>query len=237
MALLLAAFLLVAEVNPALAVTTRSSNFEASEAEFGAGSALETCSGLYCARATIGDLSPTGSSSKSTAAFSPIEAGSEDALLEVIIDPGESNLGVLDIDKTASKSSVVRVRNYLSQGYTVQLIGKPPVYDGHTLNTPTTPTESTTGTEQFGVNVVKNTTPAIGENPVYVPSSEVSFGEAAPGYDQPNLFKYKDGDVIAFSEKESGRTDFTVSMIINVSGATPAGHYATDFSVLVVPVY
>ncbi len=236
--LLLATVFVVSEVNPAFAVTSRSSNFEASEAEFGAGSALETCSGLYCARASIGNLSPGGAvESESTAAFSPIEAGSDEPLLEVIIDPGDSNLGVLDIDKTASKSSIVRIRNYLSQGYTVQLIGKPPVYDGHTLNTPSVPTESAAGTEQFGVNVVKNTTPEIGANPVFVPNSETSFGEAAPGYNQPDLFKYSDGDVIAFSEKESGRTDFTVSMIINVSGSTPAGHYATDFSVLVVPVY
>lgn len=221
------------------ATTSNSPNYMVTETQFGAGGTLESCSGQYCAQASIGDPATGGRSvapeGGSTAQFGTIT--NSEPLLEVIIDEGESNLGVLSTERTATKTTTVRVRNYLSGGYVLQIMGDPPKYGNHSLYTPSTPTESTMGTEQFGMNAVANTQPSVGANPVQVPSSAMSFGKAALGYDTPNLFKYVSGDTVMRSDSESGQTDFTVTMIVNVSELTPAGHYSGQYSAIVTPSY
>ena len=94
-ALLATACIVFGGASSALAVTSQSQNFELTEPEFGAGAALETCSGQYCAQASIGGTSVGESSNeKTTATFGEV-ATSDDPLLEVIVEEGESNLGVL----------------------------------------------------------------------------------------------------------------------------------------------
>jgi hypothetical protein len=239
LAILLAVLITVSSFSSAFAVSSASSpNYKVTEMQLGAGSALLNCSDQYCSHPIIGDGSD-GTSSTSTAGsslqFDPLSTA--EPLLEVIVESGESNLGVLTTDKTATKTTVVKVRNYLSGGYIMQVAGSAPKYAGHSLSTPSTPIASMPGTEQFAMNIVANTTPAVGANPVQVPSNGTSFGFAEPGYDTPNLFKYVNGDVIGRSLSETGETDYTISMIINVSSGTPSGRYYGDFSVVVAPVY
>lgn len=235
--ILFVALLVASSAGTAFAETSNSTNYQATETQFGAGSLEESCSGQYCARASIGDMSEGGASksSGSTASFGPIT--DSEPLLEVIVEPGTSNLGVLSTESTATKTTIIRIRNYLSNGYMLQIVGDPPKYGNHSLATPSTPTASDPGTEQFGINAVANTAPNVGANPLQVPSDQTSFGEAADGYKTSNLFKYASGDVVALSETESGRTDYTISMIINVSNSTPAGHYSSDFSAVVIPIF
>jgi len=233
---LLAIVVIAGVVNVPAFATSSSQNYQIVEQEFGAGSSSETCSSSYCARTSIGDLAV----GKATAGESTAEFGSitpDEPVLEVIVDPGESNLGELTTERTASKSMIVRVRSYLSNGYYLQITGTPPKYKNHTLATPSTPTASMPGTEQFAINAVANTSPNIGANPVQVPSNEFSFGELDSKYSQPNMFMYSSGDTVARSETESGRTDYTISMIVNISSKTPAGHFSGDYSAVVVPVF
>lgn len=234
---LVAAGLLVAglfRVSLVSAEEVSSGSYSASEVQFGIGQEPSSCSGSYCATASIGDPTVADSLGASSASFGIIAADSE-PLLEMIVDAGSSNLGTLSTSQTATKTMVVRIRSYMSDGYTLQINGSPPAYDGYTMSTPTTPTASTTGMEQFGINVVANTIPSVGANPVQVPSDIFSFGQVMPDYVTPNLFKYIDGDVVASSEVESGQTDYTISMIVNISNATPAGHFAGDYLAIVVP--
>lgn len=221
----------------ALAETSSSSHYQATETQFGSSSTLENCSDQYCATASIGDMTEGGDSESpaTTAAFGSIT--NSDPFLEVIVDPGESNLGTLTTEHTATKTTTVRIRNYLSEGYTLQIVGNPPKYGNHILSTPSTPTTSQPGTEQFAINAVANTTPTVGAAPQQVPSDQLSFGVVNGDYATPNLFKFTSGAVVARSETESGRTDYTISMIVNVANSTPAGHYSGDFSAVVVPVY
>lgn len=223
-------------VGTAYATTSNSSSYQMTEAQFGSGSTLESCSGQYCAQASIGDLGAGRSSSPvSTAAFGQVPEG--DPLLEVIVDQGISDLGVLSSEKTSTKTMTVRIRNYLSDGYTLQIVGDAPKFKGHTLKTASTPVASQAGVEQFGINAVANTTPKVGLDPLQVPSDLFSFGVVNENYGAPNLFKYKSGDTVARSDSESGRTDYTISMIVNVSNSTPAGHYSGDFAAVVIPVF
>ena len=220
-------------VQSAFAVTSTSPNYQMTETQFNGGTATESCSESYCARATIGDSSR--SPGKSSAAFDPDP--NDDPILEVIIDPGESNMGILTTDKTATKTTVIRVRNNLSEGYVVQLLGSAPVFGKHKLATHNVPTASQPGVEQFGINVVANTTPLIGAAPAQIPGGQGLFGDAADGYNTANLFKFVSGDVVARSTTSSGRTDYTISMVVNISNTTPAGKYTGDFSALVIPTY
>src|SRR5690606_432498 len=108
-------------------VTSTSTNYQATEMQFGNGSSVESCSEQYCARASIGSLSANSSQSASgSATFEPIS--SDEPLLEVIVEMGESNLGVLSTEQTATQTTVVKVRNYLSGGYTLQVVGNPPEF-------------------------------------------------------------------------------------------------------------
>lgn len=220
---------------PVMAVNSSSENYQLTETEFGGGSALNSCSGQYCARASIGDMN-SPAPGESSAAFND-DTGS-DPLLEVIVDAGESNLGVLTTEQTASKTTTVRVRNHMSgSGYLLQIIGEPPKFEGHTLKTPTTPTASKAGEEQFAINVAANTAPNVGAMPVQVPADQTIFGVAAENYNVHNMFMYRDGDTVGRGLTETGRTDYTVSMIVNISSSTPAGHYSGDFLALVVPAF
>lgn len=235
--LLVAVGLLTVNVTPVLAISSKSTNFEISEPEFGAGSALETCSGQYCAKASIGDMTVDQPAvATDTAAFGAIATDSE-PLLEVIIEPGTSDLGILSADRTATKTTVIKIRNYESSGYTLQVVGSPPVYESHTLQAPSQLVASQPGVEQFALNAVANTTPSVGQNPKQTPDASFSYGYVLPDYAVPNQFKYENGGVIARSDTESGQTEYTISMIINVAGSTPAGHFTTDFAAVVIPVF
>lgn len=235
---LLVALFVVASSSSVLAETTTSPNYEASETEFGAGAALETCSGQYCASATIGAMGGESSSANFSASFSQLEADDEEPLLELMIEPGESNLGKLDIDRTATRTMIVHVRSHFAGGYTVQVTGSPPKYEGYTLATPIEPIASLVGTEQFAINVVANSTPNVGKNPVSTSGEEEPVsGVVLPKYATPNEFAYVNGDIVARTESESSQIKYTVSMIVNVSGNTPAGHYSGDFSAVVTPVF
>lgn len=212
-----------------------SSHYELSESGFNSGT-LDGCSGSFCARASIGDVGGgEAKTATSTANFGSVTP--DEPSLDVIVDPGESDLGVLTTERTATKTMVVRVRNYLSNGYVMQITGTPPKYGNHTLATPTAPSPSTKGTEQFAINAAVNTNPNVGAAPVQVPDNGFSFGVVNTDYASANQFKYVSGDDVAHSTSQSGRTDYTISMIINIAQNTPAGHYSGDFSAVVIPVY
>ncbi|HEX7484217.1 MAG TPA: hypothetical protein VF281_03630 [Candidatus Saccharimonadales bacterium] len=234
--ILLAVVIISGGASTMAAALSSSNSYQVTETEFGASSSLENCSGQYCAQTSIGDMT-AGNASSSTYKTKFGTITNSEPLLEVIVDPGVSDLGILTAEQTASKTTIVRIRNYLSGGYTLQIVGDPPKYGGHALATPTSPTASVTGTEQFAINAADNSTPNVGAAPVQVPSGQISFGVVNDDYLTPNLFKYVSGSTVAHSTSESGRTDYTISMIVNISNKTPAGHYSGDFAAIVIPVY
>jgi len=230
------AIIIFGGVGTTYALTSSSNNYQITESEFNAGSTLDSCSSQYCAQATIGD--PSNPTTSSSASFST-GLLSDEPVLEMIVTPGESNLGVLSTQHTATKTTTIKIRSYLSDGYLLQIVGDPPKFDGHFLETSTAtePVQSVPGTEQFGINVVANTNPTVGADPVQDPADQGTFGEPASHYGDTNLFKYISGDTIAHNVMKSGSTTYTVSMIINISSSTPAGHYATDFSAVMIPAF
>lgn len=215
---------------------TASPNYMIVEPQFGAGSSQGDCSENYCANTSVGDTAAGRTGSENYRALAG-GAGTDEPLLEVIASGGMANLGALSPTATSMLTMTVSVRNYLTGGYVMQIAGDVPGYGQYKLAALDEPAASRVGVEQFGINLVANQTPAVGADPVQVPSGEFSFGKVAPEYGTPDKFMYKDGDIVAYSEIDSGRTDYTISMIINISNITPQGWYASFFSAVVAPMY
>lgn len=231
---LLTVSVVIGSATSAWAVTSSSPNYQVTETQFG--STTKSCSGQYCAQASLGEATDGKAVESSTASFEDIV--NNEPLLDVIIEPGESNLGVLSTEKTATKVTGIKVRSYLiSGGYSLQIIGNAPKFEDHFLKTSTIPEDSVPGVEMFGINVVANTTPTVGANPVQVPADQKPFGVVGDNYKTPNKFMYQSEDVIAKGVTDSGRTDYTISMVVNISSTTPAGKYTGDFTAFVIPSY
>lgn len=216
--------------------SSSSSTYMITETQLGGGgSNVESCSGQYCAKATIGSGTSSPASSPGTIQFTPPE--DDNPRLEVIVEPGQSNLGILSAEQTATKTTIVKINNYLVGGYTLQIVGDPPKFAGHTIAAMPTKGSSSAGTEQFGINLAANTSPNVGAAPQQVPSDGAEFGQVEDDYDDPNFFKYISGAVVARSNAESGRTDYTISFIFNISNATPAGQYDGEYTAVVIPAF
>jgi hypothetical protein len=157
-------------------------------------------------------------------------------MLEMIVIPGDSNLGELTTEKTGAKTMQVKIRNYLTGGYRLMIVGDSPKYGERKLNTPSTPTDSRAGTEQFGINVVANISPVVGSNPVLQDGGDAT-GLVTSNYRISNKFMYVSGQVLAETSTNTGGADYTISMIVNISNSTPAGKYSGDFAAVVVPYF
>lgn len=216
--------------------SSSSAHYKVSETHIGSGSAQNDCSHSYCSKLSIGDLVVGDGSSTSYSA----QFGSNTTAvpsLQVITITGTQNLGVLSTEKTATATAIIKVRNYLSGGYRMLITGNPPSQGTHQLATTQVATGSQPGVEQFGINLVANSNPGIGANPLQVPSTATSFGMPTSDYALADNFKYRSGDIVASSDTSSGETDYTLSMVVNIGDGTPEGHYKASLSAVVVPVY
>lgn len=215
-----------------------STNYKVEESFFGTGGELDASSTNYKAKQSAGETTVGNSASANYQFYGGFNT-SDRPLLEFAVNGGVYDLGNIDASITGSAVATFTIRNYLSSGYVVLMNGSPPAATGsaYALAALASPTSSQPGLEQFGVNLVDNTIPNIGSNPSQVPDSTFSFGTAAAGYDTADLFKYVDGDVIAFSNKSSGQTTFSMSVIANVSRSTPAGQYGGRLNLQVVPTF
>ena len=126
----------------------------------------------------------------------------------------------------ATATSTFQVSDYTSYGYVVQIIGDPPQSGPHTITAMASDDVSRPGTEQFGINLVHNTSPtSFGADPDH---GQFGFGSAAINYDTPNNFRYVQGETIVSAPKSSGVTTYTISYIVNVTSITPGGSYTSN---------
>jgi hypothetical protein len=222
----------------ASAENASSTSYKVTDTQFGTGSG-NGCSSSYCANDSAGNTATGAASSADvqTQFGANDDPGSDTPLLEVIEDGGSANLGILSTNSTATASTVVKVRAYNISGYTIQISGTPPSQGEHQLDTPSSPIASVPGTEQFGINLKANAAPSVGADPVQVPDSSFSYGSPTTNYNTANEFMYANNDAIAQSSSSTGETDYTISMILNVSNVTPGGQYTGSYNAVVVPVY
>lgn len=225
---------------PAVAIAQMDSpNYSVDEVFIGSGGELEACSSTYCSKQSAGG---TGGQANSTNYGILAGFGTPDEpTLSVVVDGGLVDLGVLNESSTAAASIGFSVSNYLSDGYVVKVHGSPPTNKTgsgtRALTALSSSNPSAQGVEQFGINLVANTAPGIGVNPVQQPDSSFSYGVPATGYDQSDHFKYVDGEIIAESDQESGLTEYTMSIIANTATYTPGGRYTTVLVVQAIATF
>lgn len=221
----------------AFAAQSSSSNYQVNEVFFGSGGELNSCSTSYCSKQSAGELA----AGRTASANYQAQAGFNTDRLSYIqfnVTNNNVDLGTLDANSTKTTTSTFSVKTYLAQGYSVVNASDPPSNGSYTMQAMNVPTGSATGTEQFGINLVANTAPTtFGANPVQVPDTTFSYGIASASYSAANLYKYTKGDTVALSTSSSGRTDYTISYIFNISPVTPGGTYVMRHVLVATSTY
>lgn len=203
-----------------------STNYGVDEVFMGAGGVNDANSANYNARASLGDTGVGNSSSSNYQAYGGFTTTTE-PYLEFIVNMANIDLGTLTTGSAKTGSATFTVRTYLASGYVVRTASDPPQNGSYIMAGMPATAGSSPGSEQFGINLVANTNPAtIGANPLQIPDSSFSYGQVAAGYDTVNEYKYVKGDAIAFSDKSSGTTEFTITYLANIKSTTPGGLYA-----------
>jgi hypothetical protein len=126
---------------------------------------------------------------------------------------------------TASGTSIMAASTNAGGGYSVTVSGTTLTNGGNTVSALAANAGSTVGTKQFGMNLVANTTPAVG-----TAVSGTGTGAAATNYNTANSYRFVTGDVVASATIPTNGNAFTVSYIANVDGLTPPGSYTTNLT-------
>jgi len=137
-----------------------------------------------------------------------------------------SDMGDMSDTSTLTAQSQMAVGTNASGGFAITANGTAPAAGTNVIDSPTVPTPSTLGQNQFGINLVENSVPAVGGNP----EGDWVNAVPAPGYNEPNKYKYTSGDVVAFSPNVSLMKKYTVSYILNSSKTLRAGVYTTTIT-------
>lgn len=225
-----------------LAQTSSSSSYQVQEYQFGTGGNPDLNSASFNANASIGSLGVGRSSSTNY----DLEAGlitPSEPFLELFVNFATIDLGTLDGSTTGTGNGTFWVRTYLSGAYTVQTMSPSLTSEsGRVIPGKGVLGVPQVGEEEFGINLVDNSSPDLGSDPFNVPDNNFADAEAAPDYNVPDQFKYGQGDIIARSaasigNQAVGRTDFTITYIANVSNITPAGSYTMVHDIVVVATF
>ena len=229
-------------VPPAHAETLQSNNYKFDEPTVGAGSLTQSSSSSYIVQSAFGDLG-VGNSASSNFQVNAGSKTSPDPVLSVAVNNALIDFGTFSANSASTGTATFTVINYTSYGYAVQLTGTPPSHNGRSINAMTTTNISQPGIEQFGINLVANTSPAsFGAN---LDNGQFGFGQIGNGpsspnyadYATPNEFRYVAGETIASAPKSSGKTTYTISFLANVAGITPGGTYTSYQTLIVTGTY
>lgn len=243
--LLFVAFGLCLWLGPSFAVAQQACGvaYCSSEPLFSSGGSNDVNSSNYTGRATIGDTAlPANNEGNADSTNNQTIGGGTTTTnpeLEVILSSNDVDMGVLGPNTASTGTATFGVRTYLASGYIVYSMGTPPTASsGRSISALTSGGTSSPGTEQFGINLVANSSPSVGANPVQTPDNTYSFGTVAANYATANSFRYNSGEVIAQSSSSSGITTYTVSYLININPTTtPAGKYIFRHSIVVTSTY
>ena len=137
-----------------------------------------------------------------------------------------TDMGALDAASTLKAQSQMAVGTNASGGFAITANGTPMSAATNVIDSPSIPTESLPGTNQFGINLVENSNPGVGQNP----EGEFANAIPSPNYSTPNMYMYVPGDVVAYSPNVSLMKKFTVSYILNASPSLRAGVYTSTMT-------
>ncbi len=233
------------------AQTPSSPNYQVPESSFSTGGDVDASSSGFRANASVGELGVGIADSFSYSAQAGLITPNEE-FLELVVQTSSVDLGTLLSTTTAIGSGDFYVRTYINGNYVVQTMSPTMTSEaGSTIDPVVTAAIPATNTNQFGINLVENTCPAsvsidtpcvgtFGTNPAPAPSTQFANGEAATGYDTDGFYQYNQNDVIAQSGSVGeawGRTNFSVSYMVNVNSTLPAGQYEMNHDLVLISTF
>ena len=147
---------------------------------------------------------------------------------------------------TATATSQLAASTNALSGYAITVSG--PTLTAASNSIPAigaTPATSSIGTGQFGMNLVANTTPAVGSDVTPAPNGTNFWGKPSTNFGTADSFTFDPTalNTIAASDNGSGTghpTDsqiYTASYIVNVSGSQVAGTYTTTLTYICTPTF
>lgn len=163
----------------------------------------------------------TGTVAASTAGQITVTA-SVDETLSFTLASATVALGTLSTSATGSGTSSMTVSTNATTGYSVTYSGATLTSGGSTITALASPTASALNGKQFGLNLMSNSTPAVG-----VSTSGSGTGVPSAGYNTTNLFKFNSGDTVASASIPTNSNTYTASYIANINGLTAPGAYST----------
>ena len=215
----------------AFADSSASTNYRVDQTFFGSGGQLDANSTNYRAKQTAGELGVGNTASSNYQAYAGFNT-TDEPFIEFFVTTSTINLGYLDTSSASTTTGQFYVRAWQADGYVVRTESDPPKNSSgaHNLTPLSAGGTSSPGTEQFGINLIRNinfcgASCDLGADPVQIPDNTFSFGTATTGYNTSNNFRYNKGDIIARSLKSTSVTNYTISYLYNISTATPAGEY------------
>lgn len=225
----------------AIAQIPSSSSYSVPESGFTSGSEIDANSASYNARTSVGDLGIGQSESGSYIGFGGFITPDEE-YVELTIPVTTIDMGVLNPGVPGTGTATITARAYLNDRYVIISPRNPPsLPSGEQIDPITTAAPFNSATEQFGINLVANTSPVVqGATPSRQPldNGTFAFGEAAPGYDTADNYQYNPGDIIARSVTRGyGETDYTISYMLNVTPITPAGLYRMEQDLVITATF
>ena len=228
LSIVLSAGLMVLPVNFISARMT-SDNYIIYADVFSSGGTEDSSSSNYSLQDTIGEaliLSAT-----STAANYGIKAGFRemysDQYLSFSIPDAEIELGTMSDSVAATDSDTMIIDTNANNGFTIAISGLTLTSGANTIDAiGATAAASSPGTEQFGINLVANTSPSEGADP----SGTAPIGSAAGQYGTANSFAFSSGDTVASASSHLNQTTFTVSYLANITTGTESGTYTTTLT-------
>ncbi|MBP7760171.1 hypothetical protein KA093_00035 [Candidatus Saccharibacteria bacterium] len=218
----------------AAAQSQSSNNYRFDESTVGAGGLLQSSSNNYMGTSAFGDIG-VGTSLSNNFQFSSGSKTSPDPTLSFAILSSVANFGTFTASSTTTATASFMVANYTTYGYVVQMYGSTPTHNSHSIDAMSATNTSQAGVEQFGINLVANTSPAsFGANPN---NGQFGYGSVMSNYATPDNYRYVSGETIAHATKNSGVTVYTISYIVNVAPLTPGGSYTADQTLIVTGTY
>ena len=219
--------LLTAGLFPALVCSMTSTNYRIDTDSINVGGVKQT-SGNYKSEDSIGETATGKMASKTYNASTGYQATWEyPPGLSFAVNENFAPLGTLTTAGAATNETTFSVSTNAVDGYAVSVAGSTLTsISGSHINALSDPANSDPGTEQFGINLVANSTPSVGDDP------DGGIGQAASGYSDINKFKYVSGSTVATASTYSKNTDFTISYLANISNQTVAGGYSTNITLI-----
>ncbi|HVW23227.1 MAG TPA: hypothetical protein VHB51_01960 [Candidatus Saccharimonadales bacterium] len=135
------------------------------------------------------------------------------------------DFGELGASRTGKGTSQMLVATNAAGGYNVTVTGATLSSGTNSIANLAANDVSRPGTPQFGFNLRSNTTPPQGADP-----TGPGVGQPTPNYNQPNSYRFADGDVIITNSVPDTVRLYTASYIANIPPTQAAGIYVSTLT-------